>query len=121
MADLPGLIEGAHMNIGMGHKFLKHVERTKLMLFIVDIGGFRLTEQYPLRSAFETMVLLNKELELYNPDLLKKPCVLAINKMDVEGAEDKLFEFEELLHNKYDEGRSDSYLNTLFTYLPLEN
>lgn len=60
MADLPGLIEGAHVNFGMGHKFLKHVERTQLLLFMVDINGFKLKAQYEHRTAFETVLLLNK-------------------------------------------------------------
>lgn len=81
-ADLPGLIEGAHMNVGMGHRFLRHVERTKVLLFYVDVNGFRLGPKHPFRSALETIVHLNKELELYQPALLKKPAVLALNKMD---------------------------------------
>lgn len=88
IADLPGLIEGAHMNIGLGHKFLKHVERTKLLLFIADVQGFQLSPNYPKRSCLETVLLLNKELELYDPELLEKPAVLAVNKMDLDGATD---------------------------------
>ncbi|XP_013139350.1 PREDICTED: GTP-binding protein 10 homolog [Papilio polytes] len=105
MADLPGLIEGAHINIGLGHKFLKHVERTKLLLFIADVEGFRLSPKHTKRSCLETVLLLNKELELYDPELLNKPAILAINKMDLNGAEDILKEVKESLsdiQNKID-------------------
>lgn len=89
MADLPGLIEGAHANRGMGHSFLRHVERTKLLLLVVDINGFQLSPQHQHRDCLDTIVLLNKELELYNEDLLNKPAMLLINKLDTEGAEAK--------------------------------
>merc|ERR1711971_1298844 len=104
MADLPGSIEGSHKNLGMGHRFLKHVERTKLLFFIIDVNGFRLGPEYPLRTAYENLILLNKELELYNPDLLKKSCVLAVNKMDTENAKEKLDEFESCLLSNMEKG-----------------
>jgi len=104
MADLPGLIEGSHKNLGMGHRFLKHVERTKLLFFIIDVNGFRLGPEYPFRTAYENLVLLTKELELYNPDLLKKSCVLAVNKMDTENAKEKLEEFESCLQSNMEKG-----------------
>lgn len=90
MADLPGLIEGAHANFGMGHKFLRHIERSKLILMIVDAHGFQLSMGHPNRSAIETIALLNKELELYDPSYLEKPMALLINKMDRPGS-DKIF------------------------------
>ena len=102
MADLPGLIEGAHYNVGMGHRFLKHVERTKILLFVVDVQGFQLNPNSPKRSAFETIALLNRELELYKSDLLDKPAVCLINKMDTDGAKEELNRLEEQLLAGYE-------------------
>uniref|UniRef100_A0AAQ5X0A9 GTP-binding protein 10 n=1 Tax=Amphiprion ocellaris TaxID=80972 RepID=A0AAQ5X0A9_AMPOC len=99
VADLPGLIEGAHMNKGMGHKFLKHVERTKQLLFVVDVCGFQLASKTQFRSAFEAVQLLTKELELYKEELVSKPALLVVNKMDLPDAEDKLEELQEQLEN----------------------
>lgn len=99
VADLPGLIEGAHMNKGMGHKFLKHVERTKQLLFVVDVCGFQLASITKFRSAFEAVQLLTKELELYKEELVSKPALLVVNKMDLPDAEDKLAELKEQLQN----------------------
>ncbi|GAA6220681.1 GTP-binding protein 10 [Lates japonicus] len=99
VADLPGLIEGAHINKGMGHKFLKHVERTKQLLFVVDVCGFQLASKTQFRSAFEAVQLLTKELELYKEELVSKPALLVVNKMDLPEAEDKLQELEEQLQN----------------------
>lgn len=102
VADLPGLIEGAHINKGMGHKFLKHVERTKQLLFVVDISGFQLASKTPFRSAFEAVQLLTKELELYKEELVSKPALLAVNKMDLPDAEEKLAELQVQLQNPED-------------------
>ncbi|XP_034553285.1 GTP-binding protein 10 [Notolabrus celidotus] len=99
VADLPGLIEGAHINKGMGHKFLKHVERTKQLLFVVDVSGFQLASKTPFRSAFEAVQLLTKELELYKEELVSKPALLVVNKMDLPDAEEKLAELKEQLQN----------------------
>jgi len=95
--DLPGLIEGAHQNLGMGHSFLKHVERTRILLFVVDINGFQFKPSSPMRSALETILILNKELELYKKEMLDKPAVCAITKMDMKGSEKKFDELKEQL------------------------
>lgn len=87
VADLPGLIEGAHENIGMGHKFLKHIERTKLLLMVVDLFGFKLSEIYRLRTCIQNIFALNKELEMYDNDLMDRPCILLLNKIDEDGAQ----------------------------------
>ncbi|XP_036285389.1 GTP-binding protein 10 isoform X1 [Pipistrellus kuhlii] len=102
VADLPGLIEGAHENKGMGHKFLKHVERTKQLLFVVDISGFQLSSRTPYRTAFETVLLLTKELELYNEELQGKPALLAVNKMDLPDSQNKFHELMNQLQNPKD-------------------
>ncbi|XP_067418337.1 GTP-binding protein 10 [Emydura macquarii macquarii] len=102
VADLPGLIEGAHANKGMGHKFLKHVERTKQLLFVVDISGFRLSSKTRFRTAFETVLLLTQELDLYNEQLRTKPALLAINKMDLPNAQGDLNELMKQLQNPQD-------------------
>ena len=77
IADIPGLIEGASEGIGLGHEFLRHIERTKVMIHIVDAAG---TEG---RDPISDIKAINKELEAYNPELLKKPQVIAANKIDV--------------------------------------
>lgn len=99
IADLPGLIEGAHKNIGKGHSFLKHVERTKMMLFMIDIQGFRLSPKHGFRNALETVLLLNKEIELYKPELLSLPSILILNKMDTDNAKRTLDKIKPKLEN----------------------
>lgn len=84
VADLPGLIEGAWDNVGMGHRFLKHIERTKLLLFLVDINGFQLNTRFPFRDPIETILILNREVEMYKHHLVDKPAVLALNKIDCD-------------------------------------
>lgn len=94
VADLPGLIEGAHRNIGMGHQFLKHVERTSLLLLIIDIFGFQLSQNHLKRNCLQNVYALNKELELYDPTLLDKPSILLVNKMDMNGSEEEFLRYE---------------------------
>lgn len=111
MADLPGLIEGAHANFGMGHKFLRHIERTKLVLMVIDVSGFQLSNQHTKRSALETIILLNKELELYNPDYLDKPMALIVNKMDLPGSEEILIEIKDKLEclSEFSQGLPENF------------
>jgi len=87
VADIPGLIEGAHKNVGLGHEFLKHIERTKILLFVLDMGGFEGRDPYQDYSS------LIKELQLYDETLMQKKQLIAANKMDLEDAADNLKEF----------------------------
>ncbi|MEN6621598.1 MAG: GTPase ObgE [Smithella sp.] len=82
MADIPGLIPGAHEGHGMGIQFLKHVERTSLLLHIIDIS----TE--PNINAWDNFEAINKELGFYNPQLLEKPQIVALNKIDLPFVKD---------------------------------
>ncbi|QUH20503.1 GTPase ObgE [Alkaliphilus sp. B6464] len=81
LADIPGLIEGAHEGTGLGHEFLRHVERTKLLIHVLDVAG--LEDRDPLED-FEK---INQELYLYNEKLAEKPQVVAANKTDIPGAD----------------------------------
>ncbi|WP_061214385.1 GTPase ObgE [Syntrophomonas wolfei] len=80
LADIPGLIEGAHQGLGLGHEFLRHIERTRVILFILDAA------QTEGRDVVEDYRILYRELELHNPDLLKRPQLIVANKMDIPDA-----------------------------------
>jgi GTP-binding protein len=84
IADIPGLIEGAHKGMGMGMQFLRHVERTSALLHIIDISD------ESSKGAWHDYELINRELNLFNPDMLKKPQVVAISKLDLTETHDKL-------------------------------
>ena len=88
MADLPGLIEGASEGEGLGDKFLRHIERTRVICHVLDMSGSE------MRDPYEDFVLINKELEAFNEKLVKKPMIVVANKMDIEGASEKLEDFK---------------------------
>ena len=83
MADIPGLIEGASEGIGLGHEFLRHIERTKMMIHVVDAAGSE------GRDPIDDIYKINAELEAYNPEIAKRPQVIAANKLDLVYAEDE--------------------------------
>ena len=83
MADIPGLIEGASEGVGLGHDFLRHIERTRVLVHVVDAAS---TEG---RDPIEDILAINKELEAYNPELMKRPQIIAANKTDVIYAGDE--------------------------------
>lgn len=93
MADIPGLIEGASEGIGLGHSFLRHVERTKVFIHVVDASG--LEGDDPL----ENIEKINKELEKYNSNLLDRPVVIACNKMDLPESQENYLKIKELYEN----------------------
>lgn len=88
VADLPGLIEGASLGEGLGDKFLKHIERTRVIAHVVDMAGSE------GRDPYEDFLLINKELEDYNKKLIDKPMIVIANKMDLDGADKNLEEFK---------------------------
>lgn len=88
VADLPGLIEGASKGEGLGDKFLRHIERTKIIAHVIDMSGSE------MRDPYEDYLLINKELEEFNPKLLSKPQIIIANKMDLPNAKENLEEFK---------------------------
>jgi GTP-binding protein len=94
LADIPGLIEGAHAGVGLGHDFLRHVERTRLLLHVVDMAA--VDGRDPL-SDFET---INAELRQYNPKLAERPQVVAANKVDLPEGRENLEKFTKTVEAK---------------------
>ncbi|HHV29221.1 GTPase ObgE [Acetivibrio mesophilus] len=94
MADIPGIIEGAHEGVGLGHEFLKHIERTKLLIHVVDISGSE------GRDPIKDFEIINEELKKYNPVLFERPQIVAANKMDVTGAEENLEVFRKSVESQ---------------------
>ena len=95
VADIPGLIEGASEGAGLGIEFLKHIERTRMLVHVVDISGME------ERDAYEDFVKINNELKSYSKTLSKLKQIVVANKCDVFGADEKLKEFKEKIGRKY--------------------
>ncbi|PPA71534.1 GTPase ObgE [Jeotgalibacillus proteolyticus] len=89
MADLPGLIEGAHAGVGLGHQFLRHIERTRVIVHVVDMSAIE------GRAPYEDYITINNELKEYNLRLTERPQVVVANKMDMPDAEENLKAFKE--------------------------
>ncbi|MFV0250121.1 MAG: GTPase ObgE [Bacilli bacterium] len=93
VADLPGLIEGASLGEGLGDRFLKHIERTRVIAHVIDMGGFE------GRNPYQDYITINKELENFNPNILEKPQIIIANKMDMPEAKANLEEFKKNIEN----------------------
>jgi GTP-binding protein len=88
VCDVPGLIEGAHQNVGLGHAFLRHIERCKILVILLDMAGA------DGREPWDDYKKLLTELELYDPGLIKRPMLVVANKMDEPAAEENLKKFK---------------------------
>lgn len=97
MADLPGLIEGASQGVGLGTQFLRHIERTRVILHVIDMSASE--GRYP----YDDYVSINNELETYNLRLMERPQIIVANKMDMPDSEENLAAFKEKLAANYDE------------------
>ena len=95
MADLPGLIEGAHSGVGLGHQFLRHIERTRVIVHVIDMAAIE------GRDPYEDYVTINNELQEYNLRLLERPQIIVANKMDMPDAEENLKVFKEKLEEDF--------------------
>jgi len=94
VADIPGLIEGSSRGRGLGDKFLRHIERTKVLLHLIDMAGFE------GRDPLEDYRIINKELKEYGAQVYEKPVVIAANKMDLAGAKKNLARFRKAVKKK---------------------
>lgn len=88
LADMPGLIEGAADGKGLGHEFLRHIRRCRVLIHVIDMSGEE-------RDPVDDYVIINEELGSYDPELKERPQIIAANKMDAEGAEENLKRFRE--------------------------
>lgn len=95
VADIPGLIEGAHTGAGLGHEFLRHTERTRLILHVLDIAG---SEE---RDPLDDFQIIKDELRQYSQELANRPMLIVANKMDIPSAEENLKRLEEKLGEEY--------------------
>jgi len=91
IADLPGLIKGASLGEGLGDRFLKHIERTRVIAHVIDMSGFE------GRDPYEDYVTINNELEAFNKSLMDKPQIIIANKMDLDNAKENLEKFKKLV------------------------
>lgn len=87
IADIPGIIEGAHRNRGLGFEFLRHIERTKLLLFVLDASGI------DGRNPTDDFRVLRKELSTYNSEMLERPYLVVLNKIDADEAQENIEQF----------------------------
>ncbi len=91
IADIPGLIQGAHRGLGLGHEFLRHITRCRVLVFVIDVAGSE------GRNPVEDLKNLRREIDLYNPTLSSRPWIVVANKMDLPGAKENLKAMQESL------------------------
>jgi len=91
MVDIPGLIEGAHKGVGLGHEFLRHIERTRVLLHVVDVSG---------ANPSEDIENVKREIKLFDKQIIEKPTLVALNKVDIDGTEKVIKQLDNELSSK---------------------